>query len=65
VADNAMLNSPQPDGHGYAVFGRVVKGMEVVEKIKGVPTGTAGMHQNVPSTPVVIESIKLVDAPKK
>ena len=45
--------------------GRVVKGMDVVEKIKGVPTGTSGMHQNVPSTPVVIESIKLVDAPKK
>ena len=65
VADNAMLNAPQPDGHGYAVFGRVVKGMEVVEKIKSVPTGTAGMHQNVPSTPVVIESVKLVDAPKK
>ena len=65
VADNAMLNAPQPDGHGYAVFGRVVKGMEVVEKIKSVPTGTAGMHQNVPSTPVVIESVKLVDTPKK
>lgn len=65
VADNAMLNAPQPDGHGYAVFGRVVKGMDVVEKIKAVPTGTAGMHQNVPSTPVVIESVKLVDSPKK
>jgi peptidyl-prolyl cis-trans isomerase A (cyclophilin A) len=65
VADNAMLNAPQPDGHGYAVFGRVVKGMDVVEKIKAVPTGTAGMHQNVPATPVVIESVKLVDAAKK
>ena len=49
----------------YLGIGRVVKGMDVVEKIKGVPTGTAGMHQNVPSTPVVIESVKLVDAPKK
>jgi len=65
VADNAMLNAPQPDGHGYAVFGRVIKGMDIVEKIKGVPTATAGMHQNVPSTPVLIESVKLVDAPKK
>jgi cyclophilin family peptidyl-prolyl cis-trans isomerase len=39
--------------------------MDVVEKIKAVPTGTAGMHQNVPATPVVIESVKLVDAAKK
>lgn len=65
VADNAMLNAPQPDGHGYAVFGRVVKGMEVVEKIKAVATGNAGMHQNVPSAPITIESAKLVDAAKK
>ena len=65
VADNEMLNAPQPDGNGYAVFGRVVKGMETVEKIKAVPTGNAGMHQNVPTTPVVIESVKLVDMPKK
>ena len=65
VADNAMLNAPQPDGHGYAVFGRVVRGMEVVEKIRSVPTGTAGMHQNVPATPVLIESVKLVDPAKK
>ncbi len=65
VADNAMLNAPQPDGHGYAVFGRVVKGMEVVEKIKAVATGNAGMHQNVPTAPISIESAKLVDTAKK
>jgi cyclophilin family peptidyl-prolyl cis-trans isomerase len=67
LKSNDFLNftSPSGNGWGYTVFGRVVKGMDVVEKIKGVPTGTAGMHQNVPSTPVVIESIKLVDAPKK
>ena len=50
---------------GYAVFGKVVKGMDVVEKIKAVPTTSAGMHQDVPVKPVVIESIKLVEAAKK
>lgn len=65
LADNAMLNAPQPDGHGYAVFGQVVKGMEVIEKIKAVATGNAGGHQNVPSNPITIESVKLIDAVKK
>jgi len=65
VADNAMLNAPQPDGHGYAVFGQVVRGMDVVEKIKAVATGNTGGHQNVPTNPIVIESVKLVDAVKK
>lgn len=54
VVDNAMLNAPNPDGHGYAVFGRVTQGMDVVDKIRAVPTGNRGMHQNVPTTPVVI-----------
>ncbi|MFN0162256.1 MAG: peptidylprolyl isomerase [Burkholderiales bacterium] len=65
VADNAMLNAPQPDGHGYAVFGRVVRGIDVVAKIKGVATGNAQGHQNVPTTPVVIEAVRVVDATKK
>ncbi|MBL8376665.1 MAG: peptidyl-prolyl cis-trans isomerase [Burkholderiales bacterium] len=65
VADNAMLNAPQPDGHGYAVFGRVVRGIDVVARIKGVPTGNAGGHQNVPTTPVLIESVRVVDTAKK
>lgn len=60
VANNAMLNAPQPDGHGYAVFGRVVKGTDVVDKIKGVATGNRGMHQNVPLTPVTIRSATLL-----
>ena len=60
VKDNAMLNAPQPDGHGYAVFGKVVSGTEVVDKIKAVATGNRGMHQNVPTTPVVIQSATLV-----
>lgn len=54
VVDNDMLNAPNPDGHGYAVFGRVTQGMDVVDKIRAVPTGNRGMHQNVPTTPVTI-----------
>ena len=60
VKDNAMLNAPQPDGHGYAVFGKVVSGTEVVDKIKAVATGNKGPFQNVPTTPVVITSATLV-----
>jgi peptidyl-prolyl cis-trans isomerase A (cyclophilin A) len=60
VVDNAMLNAPNPDGHGYAVFGKVVQGMDVVDKIKGVPTGNRGPHQNVPVTPVVITGATVV-----
>jgi peptidyl-prolyl cis-trans isomerase A (cyclophilin A) len=60
VADNAMLNAPQPDGHGYAVFGKVVGGMDVVDKIRTTATGNRGMHQNVPLTPVVIRNATLV-----
>jgi peptidyl-prolyl cis-trans isomerase A (cyclophilin A) len=54
VVDNAMLNAPQPDGYGYAVFGKVVAGMDVVDKIRAVPTGSRGMHRDVPTTPVTI-----------
>jgi cyclophilin family peptidyl-prolyl cis-trans isomerase len=60
VQDNANLNhrDETPRGFGYAVFGKVVEGMDVVDKIKKVPTSTTGMHQNVPSTPVVIQHVK-------
>jgi len=54
VANNAMLNAPSPDGHGYAVFGKVVQGMETVDQIKGVATGNRGPHQNVPLSNVTI-----------
>lgn len=54
LVDNAPLNAPNPDGYGYTVFGKVVSGMEVVDKIKSVPVGNQGMHQNVPTTPVTI-----------
>jgi len=60
VKDNAMLNAPNPDGHGYAVFGKVISGTDVVDKIKAVPTGNKGPHQNVPTTPVTITSATLV-----
>ena len=45
---------------GYAVFGKVVSGMEIVDKIRAVPTGSNGPHQNVPTQPVVIKSAKLL-----
>ena len=58
VKDNSVLDYPGSDGWGYCVFGKVTEGMDVVDKIKVVPTGTKGGSQNVPLTPVVIESIR-------
>ncbi len=57
--DNDFLNydDPNSDGWGYAVFGKVVSGMEVVDKIATVPTGTAGVMQNMPKEPVIIKSV--------
>ncbi|MEN5181398.1 peptidylprolyl isomerase [Comamonas testosteroni] len=60
VKNNDMLNAPSPDGHGYAVFGKVISGTDVVDKIKTVETGNAGPHQNVPKAPVVIKSATIV-----
>jgi peptidyl-prolyl cis-trans isomerase A (cyclophilin A) len=61
VVDNAMLDQANSrDGQGYAVFGRVVGGMDVVDKIRKVETGTRGGHQNVPVSPVVIRSATIV-----
>ena len=54
VADNANLNPPSPDGFGYAVFGKVVAGMDVVDKARAVATGNRGPYQNVPQTPITI-----------
>ena len=62
VNNNSFLNYPGQDGNGYTVFGKVVDGMDVVNKIVAVPTGNKGMHQNVPQKPVVIESITVVGA---
>ncbi|MBN3853082.1 MULTISPECIES: peptidylprolyl isomerase [unclassified Paraburkholderia] len=63
VADNDFLNhsSPTPQGWGYAVFGKVVDGLDVVEKIKSVKTGSKGFHQDVPVDDVVIEKAVIVD----
>jgi peptidyl-prolyl cis-trans isomerase A (cyclophilin A) len=60
VVDNASLDYPSFDGHGYAVFGKVVEGMDVVDKIKAVPTGNRGRYQDVPLTPVTIKSARIV-----
>ncbi len=56
VVDNNNLNAPSPDGHGYAVFGKVIAGMETIDKIRAVPTG----RQDVPVTPILINSATLV-----
>jgi len=55
VADNGFLDYPGQDGWGYCVFGRVVDGMDVVDKIKNVKTGRSGFHQDVPVEDVIIE----------
>ncbi|MEU7559574.1 peptidylprolyl isomerase [Streptomyces eurythermus] len=62
VSDNAFLNhtSKSPNGWGYAVFGRVTEGQDVVDAIKGVKTGSSKGHQDVPVQPVVIESAKIL-----
>jgi cyclophilin family peptidyl-prolyl cis-trans isomerase len=61
LKDNDFLNhrDASPMGFGYAVFGKVIEGMDVVDKIAKVPTANAGPHQNVPVKPVVIESAKV------
>ncbi len=61
VKDNDFLNhrSTSADAFGYAVFGRVVEGMDVVQKIEKVKTGNRGFHQDVPLEPVVIHSLRL------
>jgi cyclophilin family peptidyl-prolyl cis-trans isomerase len=61
VADNAMLNYAGPGREGYAVFGKVISGMEVADAIVKVPTRTVGPHRDVPAEPVVIESISIVN----
>jgi peptidyl-prolyl cis-trans isomerase A (cyclophilin A) len=61
VVDNANLNAPLPDGHGYAVFGKVIQGLEVVDRIRQVPVGNRGPFQNLPITPVTITTVRLIN----
>lgn len=62
VADNHFLDKARAqDGWGYAVFGKVTDGMDVVNKIKGVPTGSQGFHQDVPRESVLIETAELIE----
>jgi len=62
VKQNDFLNyrDESPQGWGYAVFGKVVEGQDVVDKIRKVATGNAGMYQNVPLEPVVIEKAECI-----
>jgi peptidyl-prolyl cis-trans isomerase B (cyclophilin B) len=62
VGDNEFLNHRSPDmqGWGYCVFGKVSEGMDVVNKIKNVKTGTSGFHQDVPKEDVIIERAEVI-----
>ena len=62
VANNDFLNhsAPTPQGWGYCVFGKVVDGTDVVDKIRKVKTGSKGMHQDVPVEDVIIEKAEIV-----
>jgi peptidyl-prolyl cis-trans isomerase A (cyclophilin A) len=61
VQNNDFLNSPSPDGFGYAVFGKVIEGMNVVDKIVATPIKSLNrVFQGVPVTPVVIKSVTLI-----
>ena len=66
LVDNDFLDfsSPTPQGFGYAVFGKVTDGMDVVDKIATVKTGFAGPHQNVPEEPIVIKKVHVAEEAK-
>lgn len=63
VKDNDFLDykAPSGQGWGYAVFGKVLKGQDVVEKIKAVPTGNRGMHGDVPRDPLIIKKATIIE----
>jgi len=63
TVNNEFLNhrAKTPQGYGYAVFGKVIEGMDTVDKIRAVPTGSSGMFQDVPKQPVVILKATVVE----
>jgi peptidyl-prolyl cis-trans isomerase B (cyclophilin B) len=66
VKDNDSLNHPGRSGWGYAVFGRVAEGMEVVDRIRSLPTGRGGpFRKDVPRTPVIIQKAVIEPAPEE
>ncbi|HTH94105.1 MAG TPA: peptidylprolyl isomerase [Rhodocyclaceae bacterium] len=60
VKDNSFLDYPGQDGYGYAAFGKIIKGMDVVMKIRSVSTRSVGPYDDVPATPVIIESATIL-----
>ena len=60
VKNNSFLDYPGQDGWGYAVFGKVTDGTDVVDKIRKVPTGRSGMFADVPKDPVIIEKVEVI-----
>jgi len=60
TVNNSALDYPGRDGHGYAVFGKVTSGLDVVKKIEQVPTSSQNGMDDVPETPVLIESASVV-----
>lgn len=63
LVDNANLNAPQPDGYGYAVFGKVISGMETIDAIRSVATRNQNGFQNVPATPITINTATVLTSP--
>ena len=62
VVDNARLDFPSFDGHGYTAFGKVVAGMDIVDRIRDTPTKADGPHQNLPVQPIVIRKAQILAA---
>jgi peptidyl-prolyl cis-trans isomerase B (cyclophilin B) len=60
VKNNDFLDYPGQDGWGYAVFGKVTAGTEVIDKIKGVKTSRSGMHADVPAEDVIVEKAEVI-----
>ncbi|MDP5239786.1 peptidylprolyl isomerase [Uliginosibacterium sp. 31-16] len=65
TVNNSFLDYPGQDGWGYCVFGKVIAGMDVVDKIRAVATTNAGPYQNVPAQAIIIKSVQLLPAAKK